>query len=182
MFLWKIQISVHEKDTILLYVANNLLASSVRSAVWSYHTIKINANEYIIFHTNNWVLRICFGLNSSEEIQTLVSIPTCCVIWIWLNASNFSVYWGVAAQKKKKCNLLLSGNCKKWSICSVKRNKIKNFHKKEIHLCSEDSTIKLFMMNKLNDGFLQRMLIFCLFIYFFFLNHLNALNVLVFVL
>lgn len=101
MFLWKIQISVQEKDTILLYVANNLLASSVRSAVWSYHTIKINANEYIILHTNNWVLRICFGLNSSEEIQTLVSIPTCCVIWIWLNASNFSVYWGVAAQKKK---------------------------------------------------------------------------------
>lgn len=78
MFLWKIQISVHEKDTILLYVANNLLASSVRSAVWSYHTIKINANEYIIFHTNNWVLRICFGLNSSEEIQTLVDSYLLC--------------------------------------------------------------------------------------------------------
>lgn len=49
IFLWKIHISVHKKDTILLYVANNLLASSVRSAVWSYHTIKINASEYIYF-------------------------------------------------------------------------------------------------------------------------------------
>lgn len=103
------------------------------------------------------------NLNLTQRLKLLCILRCCC-------------------SKEKKCNLLLSGNCKKWSICSVKRNKIKNFHKKEIHLCSEDSTIKLFMMNKLNDGFLHRMLIFCLFIYFFFLNHLNALNVLVFVL
>lgn len=109
------------------------------------------------------------NLNLTQRLKLLCILRCCCS-----KEENFIKTFQTLhlmvfmSSGKKKCNLLLSGNCKKWSICSVKRNKIKNFHKKEIHLCSEDSTIKLFMMDKLNDGFLHRMLIFCLFIYFFF--------------
>lgn len=68
MFFWKIYFFVYEKDIILLYVVNNFFVFFVRLVVWFYYIIKINVNEYIIFYINNWVLRICFGLNFSEEI------------------------------------------------------------------------------------------------------------------
>lgn len=103
------------------------------------------------FHTNNWVFKCwVFLLNSSEESPCIDSyllcdlnltqclklfcIFRCCCsrkINLFKNLFKICSCWCLCCLKQiPKWILLLTENFKKLILCSVKRNKIKNFHEK----------------------------------------------------